>query len=78
MCRSIVYGKFQLRIRERHLNFVSNHKLIKRQNRDGCVRFFFSCFFTEIQKLRINFVQHVARIARNIIIHKVIVKNAEG
>ena len=41
MCRPIDYGKLQLRICKSRLNFVSNHKLIKLQNRDGCVRFFF-------------------------------------
>ena len=78
MCRSTDNGKLQLRIRKRRLNFVSNHKLIKRQNRNGCVRFFFPCFVKEIQKLRTNLVQHVTRTARNIIIHKIIVENAEG
>ena len=44
MCGSIDYGKLQLRSRKRRLNFVSNQKLIKRQNRDGCGRFFLFFF----------------------------------
>jgi hypothetical protein len=42
MCRSIDYGKLELRIRKRHLNFISNHNPIKRLIPDGCVKFFFS------------------------------------
>jgi hypothetical protein len=77
MCRSIDYGKLQLRIRKRRLNFVSKHNL---QNVKivTAASGFFPCFVNEIQKLRTNLVQHVTRIARNIIIHKIIVENTKG